>query len=164
MHSNPLVRPLWRAVIGRQRSAKLTSTSTWQIHCDDTQSLVSISYPLTLDSPAHAPSFAPLMDVPPAKTTCPDDGGIWYHPSLASRAPINRGKRVASKTWDPIYRPSPRPITLQSAPSPVVDARRTEPSKAQKLGIFAGVERRREQDKEGRHNEGTWGKRRRDEL
>lgn len=135
-----------------------------QIHCDDTQSLVSITYPLTLSPPAYTPGFAPLSDAPSIKATCPDDGGIWYHPSLASRTPINRGKRIESKTWDPIYRPSPRPITLKSAPSPVIETKRAEPTKAQKLGIFAGVERRREQDKEGRRDEAAWGKRRRDEL
>lgn len=126
---------------------------------------MSISYPLTLSPPTYQPSFAPLVDSPPVESTCPDDGGIWYHPSLASRVPINRGKRVVSQTWDPIYRPSPRPITLQSDPSTtVVDLKRAEPTKAQKLKIFAGGDRRREQTKEDRHNEGGWGKRTRDEL
>lgn len=137
--------------------------SSPQIQCDATQSLLSISYPLTLSPPSSSPTFAPL-DVA-VKSSCPAEG-IFYHPSLVARLPINRGKRLSSKTWDPITRPSPRPITLSSLPTPSEQVEEVEDKsvKARRLGVFAVGDQRRAKEKEGKQNEHQWGKKTRDEL
>ncbi|CED82335.1 Ribonuclease T2-like [Phaffia rhodozyma] len=122
--------------------------------CADDLSIQSISYPISLSGSRESPDFSPREPAfHDASSGCPSSG-IIYHPSLLSLLPKKNPQ--PTHTWDPIFRPSPRPI--KNIPTPQI-----EPTK--KLDFVFGKMERREKDKETQKADSpVWGKRDRDEL
>ncbi|KAL7421859.1 hypothetical protein Q5752_003630 [Cryptotrichosporon argae] len=121
--------------------------------CDNI-TLETIHWPLHSLGPFQSGRFKPAtFDL---KSNCPADG-IIYPPSTT------RARPTQTANWDPIYRPSPRPITLdhdESRQYKYANDHEAPQGKAEQLKIFKKHDDGREAGKEALPDKKFW----RDEL
>ncbi|OXG41765.1 hypothetical protein C359_03181 [Cryptococcus neoformans Bt120] len=119
--------------------------------CDNTM-LSTILWPLLVRGSFAMGTFEPTSMLQ-RESNCPQDG-IIYRPS--NRRPIPK----ATATWDRIFRPSPRPITLSHDESKLYYRTQVPDDLRQKLALFKGYEQGKEEGKIERADKKFW----RDEL
>ncbi|OXG73785.1 hypothetical protein C352_00191 [Cryptococcus neoformans CHC193] len=114
--------------------------------------LSTILWPLLVRGSFAMGTFEPTSMLQ-RESNCPQDG-IIYRPS--NRRPIPK----ATATWDRIFRPSPRPITLSHDESKLYYRTQVPDDLRQKLALFKGYEQGKEEGKIERADKKFW----RDEL
>ncbi|KAK4684459.1 hypothetical protein P7C73_g5714, partial [Tremellales sp. Uapishka_1] len=108
------------------------------ISCENT-TLSSVLWPLVVKGTFQTGAFSAAPSFSPA-SNCPVDG-IIYPSTTTTPEP------TPVHTWDPVFRPSPRPITLSHDESKQYQYDQEE---TKKLGFFKDSDEGREGGKEGR--------------
>nr|ODN88359.1 hypothetical protein L203_02972 [Cryptococcus depauperatus CBS 7841] len=121
------------------------------VFCDNS-TLSAVHWPLVVRGTLQTGSFEPTL-IFRRLSNCPSEG-IIYQPSTIRPMPTE------TATWDPIFRPSPRPITLSHDESKLYYKSIAVADPRKKLKLFREYDQEKEEEKEDRAERKFW----RDEL